>query len=117
MFPPGMSVLAMIGFMLGGLAATGWVVAAERLPADPAEPRPLKSETKAPAPSPKPQPETPSRPPAAVALIEKPLIARLQETDVVRTLGGILPIGGIPDMTRIGWPTLRAGFPLTTFLN
>ena len=117
MFPPGMSVLAMIGFMLGGLAATGWVIAAERLPADPAEPRPLKSETKAPAPSPKPQPETPSRPPAAVALIEKPLIARLQETDVVRTLGGILPIGGIPDMTRIGWPTLRAGFPLTTFLN
>jgi Mrp family chromosome partitioning ATPase len=117
MFPPGMSVLAMIGFMLGGLAATGWVVAAERLPADPAEPRPLKSETKAPAPSPKPQPETPSRPPVAVALIEKPLIARLQESDVVRTLGGILPIGGIPDMTRIGWPTLRAGFPLTTFLN
>ena len=117
MFPPGMSVLAMIGFMLGGLAATGWVIAAERLPADPAEPRPLKSETKAPAPSPKPQPETPSRPPAAVALIEKPLIARLQESDVMRTLGGILPIGGIPDMTRIGWPTLRAGFPLTTFLN
>jgi len=41
MFPPGMSVLAMIGFMLGGLAATGWVIAAERLAADPAEPRPL----------------------------------------------------------------------------
>src|ERR1700722_3782870 len=116
MFPPGMSVLAMIGFLLGGLAATGWAVAAERPPADPAEPQPLKSETKAPAPPSKPQPETP-RPQAAVTLIEKPLIARLQESDVMRTLGGILPIGGIPDMTRIGWPTLRAGFPLTTFLN
>src|ERR1700722_10656454 len=117
MFPPGMSVLAMIGFLLGGLAATGWAVAAERPPADPAEPQPLKSETKAPAPPSKPQPETPPRPQAAVTLIEKPLIARLQESDVMRTLGGILPIGGIPDMTRIGWPTLRAGFPLTTFLN
>ena len=119
MFPPGMSVLAMIGFLLGGLAATGWAVAAERPPADPAEPQPLKSETKAPAPpsNPQPQPETLPRPQAAVALIEKPLIARLQESDLVRTLGGILPIGGIPNMTRIGWPTLRAGFPLTTFLN
>src|SRR6202048_4750662 len=34
MFPPGMSVLAMIGFLLGGLAATGWAVAADRLPPD-----------------------------------------------------------------------------------
>ena len=50
-------------------------------------------------------------------MIEKPLIARLQESDVMRTLGGILAIGGIPDVTRMGWPTLRAGFPLTTFLN
>jgi polysaccharide biosynthesis transport protein len=116
-FPPAMSMLAMIGFLLGGLAATGWVVAAERLPVDPVEPRPLKSQTNAPVPSPKPLPETPPRPPAAVALIEKPLIARLQESDVMRTLGGILAIGGIPDMTRIGWPTLRASFPPTTFLN
>jgi Mrp family chromosome partitioning ATPase len=23
----------------------------------------------------------------------------------------------MPDVTRIGWPTLRAGFPMTTFLN
>ena len=45
------------------------------------------------------------------------MIARLQESDVVRTLSGILTIGGIPDATRMGWPTLRAGFPLTTFLN
>ncbi len=123
-FPPAMSLLAMIGLVLGGLAATGWVIAAERLPADPVEPQPIKSQTKtpAPAPPPKPLPETPPRPPAAVAAIEKPsiekpLIARLQESDVMRTLGGILAIGGIPDVTRMGWPTLRAGFPLATFLN
>jgi Mrp family chromosome partitioning ATPase len=41
----------------------------------------------------------------------------LQESDVMRTLGGILASGGIPDVTRMGWPTLRAGFPMTTFLN
>ncbi len=35
----------------------------------------------------------------------------------MRTLSGILTTGGIPDVTRLGWPTLRAGFPLTTFLN
>ena len=50
-------------------------------------------------------------------MIEKPLIARLQESDVIRTLGESCKIGGIPDLTRIGWPTLRMGFPLTTFLN
>ena len=36
---------------------------------------------------------------------------------MVRTLGGILSLGGTPDVTRMGWPTLRAGFPRTTFLN
>jgi Mrp family chromosome partitioning ATPase len=35
----------------------------------------------------------------------------------MRTLGGILASGGITDVTRMGWPTLRAGFPMTTFLN
>ena len=35
----------------------------------------------------------------------------------MRTLGGILATNGIPDLTRLGWPTLRAAFPLTTFLN
>ncbi|HZC94839.1 MAG TPA: GumC family protein, partial [Bradyrhizobium sp.] len=40
-FPPAMSLLAMLGFMLGALAASGWVVAADRLPPEPqpAEPR------------------------------------------------------------------------------
>ncbi|MCK1421222.1 hypothetical protein IVB14_03330 [Bradyrhizobium sp. 180] len=50
-------------------------------------------------------------------LIEKPLIARLQEADVIHTLGAILATGGSVDLTRLGWPTLRPGFPLTTLLN
>ena len=39
--------------------------------------------------------------------IEKPLIARLQETDVLRTLTGILAGPAVSDVTRMGWPTLR----------
>ena len=55
-------------------------------------------------PAPRPQQAAPAR-------AEKPLIARLQESDVVRTLGGILATGGMPDATRMGWPTPRAGQP------
>ncbi|OPY99444.1 hypothetical protein A5906_27475 [Bradyrhizobium sacchari] len=57
--------------------------------------------------------------PAAVErpLIAKPLIARLQEADVIHTLGAILATGGGVDLTRLGWPTLRPGFPLTSLLN
>jgi uncharacterized protein involved in exopolysaccharide biosynthesis/Mrp family chromosome partitioning ATPase len=122
-FPPGMSLFAMIGFVLGGLAAAAWVVAVERLGANPLRPdrisatpgsatekRPQAAAAKAP-------PSTQARPQPAVALIEKPLIARLQEADVMRTLGGILTTGGTIDVTRLGWPTLRAGFPLMPFLN
>src|SRR5258708_409821 len=116
-FPPAMSLIAIIGFMLGALAAAAWVVAADRLPPDASDPQPVRAETR--------QPVSPSRPmqgnqaqqQAPVALIEKPLIARLQESDLVRTLSGILKAGGMPDVTRLGWPTLRAGFPMTTFLN
>jgi Mrp family chromosome partitioning ATPase len=123
-FPPAMKLLAMLGFMLGALAASGWIVAAGRLSApdtaepDAAQPRPRASVSPdmkisiEPASPPVPQPSQPH-----LAPIEKPLIAQLQESDVVRTLSGILAIGGIPDATRMGWPTLRAGFPLTTFLN
>jgi Mrp family chromosome partitioning ATPase len=118
-FPPGMSLIAMIGFVFGALAAGAWVIAADRLPPDASDPLAVRSETRQPAMSP------PSKPPfadqarqqAPVALIEKPLIARLQESDVVRTLSGILKANGAPDLTRLGWPTLRAGFPMTTFLN
>jgi uncharacterized protein involved in exopolysaccharide biosynthesis/Mrp family chromosome partitioning ATPase len=118
-FPPGMSLIAMIGFVFGALAAAAWVMAADRLPPDASDALAVRSETRQPAMSP------PSKPPfanqarqqASVALIEKPLIARLQESDVVRTLSGILKASGARDLTRLGWPTLRAGFPMTTFLN
>jgi uncharacterized protein involved in exopolysaccharide biosynthesis/Mrp family chromosome partitioning ATPase len=118
-FPPAMSLLAMVGFMFGGLAAAGWTVAADQLKRhdsdiQPKTPAPPASTTKrtavasakaAPAsPAPRPQQATPTR-------AEKPLIARLQESDVVRTLGGIFASGGMPDATRMGWPTPRAGQP------
>ena len=124
-FPPAMSMIAIVGFMLGAFAASALTVAANRLSPDTSEPQPVRSETKAPAPPSKPAAAsaTPAATtaatakPAASAPVEKPLIARLQESDVVRTLGGILTIGGIPDAARMGWPTLRAGVPQTTFLN
>jgi Mrp family chromosome partitioning ATPase len=106
--------------MLGAFAASALTIAANRLSPDTSEPRPVRSETRTPAPPSKPvtaEPPRQQQKPATVAAVEKPLIARLQESDVVRTLGGILTIGGIPDVARMGWPTLRAGLPQTTFLN
>lgn len=115
-FPPAMSLFAMIGFIFGALAAACWFVAAEHLFNGAAAPEPSRRErTPAPEVS-RPQPEA-AAPLPALALVEKPLIARLQEADVIRTLGAILATGGDVDLTRIGWPTLRPGFPLTTLLN
>ncbi len=117
-FPPAMSVIAMLGFMLGALAASAWVVAADRLPPDTSEPQPAGGEKKTSAPPLKQSPAASSpRPQPALAAVEKPLIARLQESDVMRTLGGILKTGGICDLTRVGWPTLRAGLPMMSFLT
>src|ERR1700722_14848367 len=116
-FPPAMSLLAMIGFALGALGAAAWTVAADRLSPDTSEPQPAASEKNSSAPPSKPTQVNQPRLQPAIAAIEKPLIARLQESDVMRTLSGILATGGIPDLTRLGWPTLRPGFPLTTFLN
>ena len=121
-FPPAMSLLAMIGFMFGALAAASWVVAADRLTApDTSEPQPARigiaGHETFPFSRRNRRCHEVAQPIAPVAPVEKPLIARLQESDVMRTLGGILATGGIPDLTRMGWPTLRAGFPLTTFLN
>jgi uncharacterized protein involved in exopolysaccharide biosynthesis/Mrp family chromosome partitioning ATPase len=119
-FPPAVSLLAVIGLMLGALAAAIWFVAVERLSLDASEtrsPTPPSPELKAEAPPLQPLPTNRPRPHSAVESIEKPKIARLQESDVMRTLGGILATGSIPDVTRMGWPTLRAGLPLTTFLN
>jgi uncharacterized protein involved in exopolysaccharide biosynthesis/Mrp family chromosome partitioning ATPase len=112
-FPPAMSLLAMIGLLFGGLAASAWSIAADRLTPGTSEPQPASGKKASPAPSLKLPPVAQTRPQAPAAPMEKPLIARLQESDVIRTLSGILAIAGIPDVTRLGWPTLRAGLPLT----
>jgi Mrp family chromosome partitioning ATPase len=126
-FPPAMSLIAMIGFAIGALAAAAWVVAVDRLsipvPATTAvapqkQPRAkLSPDMKISIEPPKPpvQPEDPPQKPVAV-LPEKPLITRLQETDVLRTLTGILAVGGTADVTRMGWPTLRANVPPGAFV-
>jgi uncharacterized protein involved in exopolysaccharide biosynthesis/Mrp family chromosome partitioning ATPase len=123
-FPPAMSLLAMIGFVFGGLAASGWFIALSQLMPGT---NPVRPRDKAAAETPKepPAPAAEKPPPAAalpqpqpaVSLIEKPVIGRLQEADVIRTLGGILATDSTADVTRLGWPTLRAGFPLMTVLN
>jgi uncharacterized protein involved in exopolysaccharide biosynthesis/Mrp family chromosome partitioning ATPase len=112
-FPPPMSLIAIIGLVFGALAASAWFAAAELLSTDAAASsatEPL-AEPAVPVPPTMPIENRPTPSP------EKAGIARLQESDVMRTLGGILASGGIPDLTRLGWPTLRATFPLTTFLN
>jgi uncharacterized protein involved in exopolysaccharide biosynthesis/Mrp family chromosome partitioning ATPase len=122
-FPPAMSLLAMIGFVFGGLAASGWFIALSQLmpgtnPVQPRDKAPAETPKQPPAPAAEKQPPAaPPQPQPAVSLIEKPLIARLQEADVMRTLGGILATDSTADVTRLGWPTLRAGFPLMTVLN
>lgn len=113
-FPPAMSLFAMIGFIFGALAASGWFVASEHLFAGAPEPA---RRQRSPAPEVSRAPPETAAPPPPLALVEKPLIARLQEADVIRTLGAILATGGGVDLTRLGWPTLRPGFPLTTLLN
>lgn len=142
-FPPAMSLFAMIGFIFGAIAASGWFVAAELLLAGapaptrrartPAPEAPGVPETTRAAEAARPlqaarAPEVALAPPEVAApplqpsmvenaLMEKPLIARFQEADVIHTLGAILATGGGVDLTRLGWPTLRPGFPLTTLLN
>lgn len=144
-FPPAMSLFAMIGFILGAIAASSWFVVADLLVAGataPVIPTPARRE-RSPAPQasrapelpraaevaqPRPAPEAaPSAPELAAPplqpsmveqpVIEKPLIARFQEADVIHTLGAILATGGGVDLTRLGWPTLRPGFPMTSLLN
>ncbi|HEV7877682.1 exopolysaccharide transport family protein [Bradyrhizobium sp.] len=127
-FPPAMSLIAMIGFAIGALAAAAWIVAVERL----SIPVPVTTTVQAPQkkpratlspdlkisiepPKPPAQPSNPPPEPAAVSL-EKPLIARLQETDVLRTLTGILAVPGVCDVTRMGWPTLRTNIPPGAFV-
>jgi uncharacterized protein involved in exopolysaccharide biosynthesis/Mrp family chromosome partitioning ATPase len=126
-FPPAMSLIAMIGFAIGALAAAAWVVAVDHLsiavPATTTEaPRKQPRATLSPdmkitiePPKPPVQQDDSPQQPVAVPL-EKPLIARLQETDVLRTLTGILAVPGVSDVTRMGWPTLRANVPPAAFV-
>jgi uncharacterized protein involved in exopolysaccharide biosynthesis/Mrp family chromosome partitioning ATPase len=121
-FPPGMSTVAMIGFVLGAMAAMAWAVMAGRLHPGSSEPQPVASETKPSAATPKPAPAAlppspPLQPQDTTAALEKPPIAVLSESDVIRTLSGILASGGLTDLTRMGWPTLRTGSPRTNFLD
>jgi uncharacterized protein involved in exopolysaccharide biosynthesis/Mrp family chromosome partitioning ATPase len=120
-FPPAMSLLAMLGFMLGGLAAAAWVIAVDRLApdADPIQPReqpktakPVEKQTV--TAMAKPPVAAPPKARPATGMDEKPLIARLQESDVMRTLGGILTGDTTADVTRFGWPTVRPGAFLDT---
>src|SRR6195952_257184 len=141
-YPPAMSLIAMIGFAIGALAAAAWVVAVEHLsiPVTRTTAKTTKTETvktgpmRAEAPQKPPRatlspdmkisiqapqpPAPPDKQPQApvVAPIEKTLIARLQETDVLRTLTGILAVPGVSDLTRMGWPTLRANVPPGAFV-
>jgi uncharacterized protein involved in exopolysaccharide biosynthesis/Mrp family chromosome partitioning ATPase len=132
-FPPAMSLIAMIGFAIGALAAAAWVVVVDRLPIP--VPATTTTTTKTAAPQKPPRatlsrdmkisiqpPEQPVAPPdkqptePVAAPIEKPLIARLQDSDVLRTLSGILAVPGVSDLTRMGWPTLRANAPPGAFV-
>jgi uncharacterized protein involved in exopolysaccharide biosynthesis/Mrp family chromosome partitioning ATPase len=115
-FPPAMSLFAMIGFIFGALAASGWFVASEHLFAGAQAPEPNRRERTGAKDADAPPVDAAASPPQ-LSLVEKPLIARLQEADVIRTLGAILATGEGVDVTRLGWPTLRTGFPLTTLLN
>jgi len=128
-FPPAMSLVAMIGFLFGALAAGGLAIAVDRLPRQAPEPerqgqgrkpraapaQPAEAET--PALVPIALAETAASATAPVAIAEKPVIVRLQETDILRTLGGILATSAAADVTRLGWPTLRTGTASSAFLD
>ena len=107
--------------MLGALAAASWLTTVELMSSDtaPGQAPPALPAVKVPV-APPTQPENQPAPTKTEKLaieMEKPGIARLQESDVIRTLSGILTTSGIADLTRLGWPTLRAASPLTTFPN
>jgi Mrp family chromosome partitioning ATPase len=44
---------------------------------------------------------------APTVSLPEPTYFRLQEADVLRTLTGIFPLSGGPDIVRLGWPTLQ----------
>jgi Mrp family chromosome partitioning ATPase len=108
-----MSLLAMIGLVFGGLAAAGLLIVLDRLRAESRRSNSAAAPNDTQAELPDETPPPPEVPP--VALQEKPVIALLQASDVIRTLGGIL--GAAADVTRLGWPTLRPAPAQTDLLN
>ena len=83
-FPPAMSLLAMIGLLLGALGAAAWIVAADRLSSDAAEAAaraPASPEIKPPAP--------PSQPPDATAAAAAACARRLDREAADRAAAGI----------------------------
>ncbi|ABD86246.1 GumC family protein [Rhodopseudomonas palustris] len=118
-FPPAMSMLAMLGFALGGFAAAAGTLVLERLRQPQAVPPSSPGVPEASPPSSPSKPAATAQPAVKLApvLREKPLIARLQPSDVLLTLNGILSGADTADVTSIGWPTLRAGLAMTPFLD
>src|ERR1700742_2830117 len=74
-FPPAMSILAILGFMLGALGASGWIIAVDRLPPDNSRPRPIAPEAEQQAaPAAEVALKRPQLQPAPAAVFEKPVI-------------------------------------------
>ncbi|MBC7578664.1 MAG: hypothetical protein H7312_15075 [Tardiphaga sp.] len=135
-FPPAMSVLAMLGFMLGAAGSIGWIVVADRL-SSPAAPAGAAPDPVAPPPSPplppspsvepkvdtklspgllRPRPNKPA-PQVPAASLADAVRFSLTETDLLRTLNGIFPLTDSVDIVRLGWPTLRADVTSAPFIE
>lgn len=129
-FPPGMSLLAMVGFALGAITAAGCIILFDQF-APAGAPLPGPRRTREPAndreasvapivAAPVPQTAPTAAPvpvpaPVAVAAIREPVYVRLQESDVLRTLNGIFPLSVAADLDRLGWPMLRPGAAAARF--
>lgn len=131
-FPPAMSLLAMVGFALGAITAAGCIILLDqfmpagaplpgsrrREPANDRETAVAPSVAAAPVPQTAPaqvsaQAVVPA--PVAVAAIREPVYVRLQEADVLRTLNGIFPLSASAEIDRLGWPLLRPGAAAARF--
>ncbi len=123
-FPPGMSVLAILGLMLGAIGSAGWIVIADRLssPAgggskpDPAPPLDQKPGSRSFPGLLRLQANKPT-PQATGASLHEPLLFSLKEADVLRTLNGIFPLSGTSDILRLGWPTLNVDASSAAFVD
>ena len=131
-FPPAMSIIAILGFLAGTMAAAGLAIAADRLRSPAAAPKPQRQAEGQPI-QPAALPvaaEIPdlhrilTSPPLQAAAIvpadplpETPEIARLTESDVTRMLTGILAPSTTPDLTKLGWPALRVSAPESGFMR